>query len=143
MGNNDCTNCHRTESWGTILFEHKRTGFELSGKHKEQTCKKCHQQGENGAVHQLIFKSIKSNCEYCHNDIHAGQFKDGEFSDCTRCHTFDNWKPDKFDHEKTKFSLKGAHQKLDCIKCHPVVNQGNKQFVKYRLEDFKCSACHS
>jgi nitrate/TMAO reductase-like tetraheme cytochrome c subunit len=143
LGNNVCTNCHTTESWSTILFEHKLTGFELSGKHKEQTCKNCHQQGENVVELHWIFKSIKSNCEYCHNDVHAGQFKEGEFSDCTRCHTFDNWKPDKFDHEKTKFSLKGAHQKLDCIKCHPVINQGNKQFVKYRLEDFKCSACHS
>ena len=143
MRNNNCTGCHTTESWSTIFFEHKRTGFELLGKHKEQTCRKCHEDTKTGIGENLIFRSTESNCEYCHNDVHEGQFKEGEFSDCTRCHTYEDWKPDKFDHEKTNFSLKGAHEKLKCVRCHPVIDKGTKKIVKYKLEDFKCATCHS
>jgi nitrate/TMAO reductase-like tetraheme cytochrome c subunit len=140
---NNCLECHNTASWYTINFKHDQTEFELAGKHKSQTCSNCHYQLTFQNEKRLVFKSLQKNCEVCHNDIHAAQFKAGEFSDCTRCHTFKNWKPEKFDHEKTKFSLKGAHVKLKCNKCHQVVAFVNIKFIKYKLEDFKCSACHS
>ncbi len=140
---NDCRECHNTASWDTINFKHDQTEFELAGKHKSQTCGNCHYQQTSQNEKRLVFKSLQKNCEVCHNDIHAEQFKEGEFSDCTSCHTFENWKPEKFDHEKTKFSLKGAHEKLKCTQCHQVVASVNINFIKYKLEDFKCSACHS
>ena len=140
---NMCTECHSTESWNTIHFNHDRTEFELLGKHKDQTCNSCHYRENDFSEKNLVFKSLNKNCEICHSDIHAGQFKEGEFSDCTHCHTFDNWKPDKFDHEKTKFSLKGAHEKLRCISCHPIIELNTIKFIKYKLDDFKCSACHT
>jgi len=138
---NNCLECHNTTSWDTIKFDHDRTEFKLAGKHKSQTCGNCHYQQLPQTDKILIFKSLKKNCEVCHNDIHAGQFKEGEFSDCLRCHTFENWKAEKFDHEKTKFSLKGGHEKLKCTQCHYVVASVNINFIKYKLEDFKCSAC--
>jgi nitrate/TMAO reductase-like tetraheme cytochrome c subunit len=140
---NNCLECHNTASWDTINFKHDQTEFELKGKHKSQTCANCHYQKKAANEEELIFKSLKKNCEVCHDDIHAGQFKEGEFSDCIGCHTFENWKPEKFDHEKTKFSLKGAHEKLKCTQCHQVVATVNINFIKYKLEDFKCSDCHS
>jgi len=143
LGVNNCLKCHNTLSWSTINFEHDQTEFKLFGKHKSKTCGDCHYQNKSSGEEELIFKSLNKNCELCHNDIHFGQFKVEKFSDCTRCHTFENWKPEKFDHEKTKFSLKGAHEKLDCIKCHFVVKSNNIQYLKYKLEDFKCSDCHS
>ena len=140
---NDCTACHTTESWSTINFDHKRTKFELLGKHNQISCGNCHsKEGSNGKK-EFIFKSLKENCEQCHNDIHFGQFVDGEFTDCTKCHTFNDWKPEKFDHEKTKFSLKGAHEKLKCSRCHKTVETKGVSFIKYKLEDFKCASCHS
>ncbi len=142
LNGNTCTECHATESWSTINFDHTRTEFELLGKHKKQKCSACHYQQSISYGNQLLFKSLHKNCEICHNDVHAGQFKSGEFSDCTRCHTYENWKPDKFDHEKTQFKLKGAHEKLKCNQCHPVVTLSNINFIKYKLEDFKCSDCH-
>lgn len=142
LGNNECTGCHNTESWSTINFDHKRTEFELLGKHKNQKCGSCHHK-ESGLLDDvMLFKSLGKNCEVCHKDMHAGQFKEGDSSNCTRCHSFDNWKPDKFDHEKTRFSLKGAHEKIKCNKCHPIV-AANFNYIKYKMEDFKCSACHS
>jgi nitrate/TMAO reductase-like tetraheme cytochrome c subunit len=143
LNNNTCNECHVTESWNTINFNHDRTEFKLLGKHKSETCSNCHHKEIGSDGKKLIFKSLNKNCEVCHNDIHGGQFKDVEYSDCTRCHTFDDWKPEKFDHEKTKFSLKGAHEKINCIRCHPYVSSGNINFIKYKLEEFKCSACHS
>ena len=142
LNGDSCTGCHVTEGWSIINFDHKRTEFELLGKHKEQTCRSCHYRENISFNNQLIFKSLGKNCEVCHNDVHAGQFKQGEFSDCVRCHTYDNWKPDRFDHEKTKFKLKGAHEKLKCNQCHPLIALSDIRFVKYKLEDFKCSDCH-
>jgi hypothetical protein len=140
---NNCLGCHNTIGWDTINFKHDQTEFNLSGKHISQTCSSCHYQQTLQNERRLVFKSLQKNCEFCHNDIHAGQFRGDEFSDCTRCHFFENWKPEKFDHEKTKFSLKGGHEKLKCNQCHKIVASVNINFIKYKLEDFKCSACHS
>ena len=139
---NRCLECHSAESWDTINFNHDLTEFVLAGKHRYQRCRACHNQAGNSSKAELIFKSLKKNCEECHKDIHNGQFIDGVFSDCLGCHTYNDWKPDKFDHEKTKFSLKGGHEKVRCIACHPVVASAELNFVKYKLENFKCSACH-
>ena len=139
---NRCLECHSVESWDTIIFNHDRNEYVLSGKQRDQICRACHNQAGNTGKAELIFKSLKQNCEVCHKDIHNGQFIDVAFTDCLRCHTYNDWKPDKFDHEKTKFSLKGGHEKVKCIACHPVVASTEINFVKYKLYNFKCSDCH-
>ena len=93
-------------------------------------------------VTSIIFSSIKKECEGCHQDVHYEQFKVEGISDCSRCHAFDNWKPEKFDHNKTNFSLEGAHQKIECTQCHPKVEISGNTFIKFTLEDFKCATCH-
>jgi hypothetical protein len=139
---NKCNFCHVTENWKSINFNHSTTDFVLTGKHQNVSCGKCHTiVAEDGKVFQ--FASSKSDCVSCHKDIHCGQFNYQVKSDCLRCHSFDNWKPEKFDHEKTKFSLSGAHSKLLCSQCHKLTVVEGNTFVKYRLEDFKCASCHS
>jgi nitrate/TMAO reductase-like tetraheme cytochrome c subunit len=140
MGKNECSGCHNTEAWSTISFEHEKTGFSLLGKHKEVSCGNCHYRGNNEFEKEFKFVSLGKSCLGCHNDFHFGQFKDSE---CERCHTFENWKPEKFDHSKTRFSLEGAHSKLQCIQCHKIVNEKNFSYIKYKLENFKCADCHS
>jgi hypothetical protein len=140
---NECLECHSTESWSTINFNHDRTEFVLTGKHKYQTCRACHYKVNKYGLNDLIFKSLDKRCEVCHNDIHNGQFKIGDVSDCTKCHGFFNWEAVRFDHEKTKFSVKGKHAKLQCISCHKVKERNEFKFIQYRLEDFKCASCHS
>jgi len=139
---NKCTSCHETDNWKTINFNHALTDFNLEGKHHEVSCGKCHTIiiGD-GKVFR--FASTKSNCESCHKDIHFGQFINQENSDCLRCHFFQNWKPEKFDHEKTKFSLLGAHSKLSCGQCHKLTTVEENTYIKYKLEDFRCASCHS
>lgn len=143
LGDNNCENCHSADSWKQIKFDHSRTEFTLSGKHAETGCAKCHVSQDMPGKIEYKFASLKPECETCHKDIHFGQFRIDQKSDCTRCHDFSNWKPVKFDHEKTKFSLRGAHSKLSCDKCHREVVVNSNKFIKYKLEDFKCAACHS
>lgn len=142
LPDNNCMYCHETENWKTINFNHAATDFLLEGKHLKVDCVNCHTVVTND---EKIFKftSVKSNCEFCHKDIHFGQFNSQGNSDCVRCHSFDNWKPQKFDHEKTKFSLLGAHSKLACGQCHKLVVAQGATFIKYKLEDFRCASCHS
>jgi len=137
MPDNDCSVCHQTTGWNTIIFEHSKTDFALSGKHAKVGCNKCHVKDKN-----YLFVSLKTNCDYCHKDIHFDQFKENDSTNCARCHTFDNWKPVKFEHSKTRFSLEGAHSKLECISCHKKIELNSNTFIKYKLEDFRCAACH-
>ncbi len=146
MKNNDCTSCHSTEDWKKISFNHDLTNFKLEGKHQTVKCKDCHEFKTVIDKIQFKFVSLKSNCETCHKDIHFGQFnseQDGINPVCENCHGFDSWKPVKFDHEKTVFSLKGAHEKLLCSSCHKKVIENGNEFIKYKLRDFKCASCHS
>ena len=138
---NKCNFCHQTESWNTITFDHKKTDFPLLGKHSSLPCGSCHRKSEN-EVTKIIFSSVKKECESCHKDIHFGQFQVEGTSDCSRCHEFENWKPEKFDHNKTKFKLDGAHKNIACAKCHPQIEVNGNTFIKFKLEDFSCAACH-
>jgi nitrate/TMAO reductase-like tetraheme cytochrome c subunit len=141
LPDNNCQFCHQTESWKTISFDHGKTLFPLLGKHNSIKCGSCHRKIENETT-SIIFSSLKKECETCHKDIHYGQFKVDGIADCGRCHAFENWKPEKFDHNKTVFSLAGAHQNVECSKCHPIIEMNGITFIKYKLEDFKCATCH-
>jgi len=58
--------------------------------------------------------------------------------DCTVCHVTENWnkiKHDGFNHNKTRFPLKGQHNAVSCKKCHPTL-----VFDKTPTE---CNACHT
>jgi nitrate/TMAO reductase-like tetraheme cytochrome c subunit len=139
---NRCEYCHQTEKWATINFDHNTTEFSLQGKHSSQTCRKCHESEIIPGSKKILFASIGKNCESCHKDVHFSQFKENGISDCGKCHGFNDWKAEKFNHSSTRFSLEGAHKNLDCIKCHPKVQSADVIFIKYKLEDFKCAACH-
>ena len=146
MPDNDCSSCHSTESWNKITFDHNLTTFKLEGKHASTNCSNCH--GEKTAAGKITFKfvSLKSNCSTCHKDVHFGQFNTesrGDLPVCENCHEFNNWQPVRFDHEKTSFPLKGAHEKVKCSACHKTVSESGNVFVMYKLKDFKCASCHA
>jgi nitrate/TMAO reductase-like tetraheme cytochrome c subunit len=143
MANNNCSECHNTENWNTISFVHDRTDFKLLGKHLNVSCTSCHYKEFNNGNKEFRFASLGNNCEVCHKDIHYGQFVQDESSNCERCHSFDNWKPVKFDHNRARFSLEGAHAKLECSRCHLKISENEKTFIKYKLENFRCADCHS
>jgi len=58
---------------------------------------------------------------------------------CQNCHTVYGWKPiravPEFDHNQTKFPLRGLHENVNCVNCHTKMvfaNVGNK-----------CADCHA
>ncbi len=139
---NKCESCHQFKNWSTITFNHNSTDFVLSGKHQAVSCSACHYPITDSKK-EFRFKSLNKNCVQCHKDIHFGQFNSDEENNCEKCHSFNSWKADKFDHSKAKFSTEGAHKKLECSKCHPKQFENGISYISYKLKDFKCASCHS
>ena len=106
----ECESCHTVESWWkTRAYDHGKTRFPLKGKHSDVPCAACHL-GE-------IYKTAPMDCNGCHaiQDVHRQRFG----TDCQSCHAETGWKPAKFDHSvRTRFPLKGAHEKAECAACH-------------------------
>ena len=121
-----CTQCHTEISWSEINFDHKKTKFTLTGKHKKITCEACH-------INQNYKKTPKT-CSACHtvDDVHAG--RNGQ--KCSKCHNTTSWKKSLFDHDKiTKFKLMGRHKKITCNACHI------KNPYKIKIKK-TCTSCH-
>ena len=54
---------------------------------------------------------------------------------CADCHTENDWKEAKFDHDKTRFALKGKHVDTKCVDCH-------KKGADYKDAPRTCIGCH-
>ena len=137
----DCKACHSVNIWKEISFDHNLTKFQLLGKHAQATCRDCHFKEVDGAVKQQ-FANLASSCENCHEDIHFKQFEVLGKNDCGRCHTFNNWSPEKFNHNNARFKLEGKHDGLQCIACHKPTDHLIRNYVVYKFEDISCASCH-
>lgn len=137
-----CTNCHNEESWEGIRFDHNLTTYPLEGKHREPSCRACHFNEKIMGTETQRFSGLSDHCSSCHNDNHQNQFDNKGLTDCRRCHDFSNWKAEKFDHAKTAFPLEGKHALVACTDCHKTVPVGQKSYILYKINDFKCEACH-
>jgi hypothetical protein len=74
---------------------------------------------------------------------------------CQNCHTFEGWKPirnvPEFDHDQTRFPLRGMHQGVTCTQCHSKLvfsNVGTKcadchADIHKRQFGANCERCHS
>ncbi|MFA7273813.1 MAG: hypothetical protein WC044_08085 [Crocinitomicaceae bacterium] len=125
-------------------FDHNTTGYKLEGKHKDVDCKECHKSA-NIADSKIkkrykTYLGLQSKCSSCHTDYHQGTLS----QTCTKCHTMEDFKKaPKFDHEKTKYPLKGAHTKVDCKECHAKTTRNNKAFQEFSGIKFaNCTNCH-
>ena len=148
-----CSNCHTTTDFKKdIRFDHaKSTRFELTGKHKQSTCKDCH--WVNGKADYQFDHFEKKFCIDCHKNVHSEQFS-RKFSSqsCSECHTtedFENRLP--FDHSTTSYKIHGKHEKLKCQECHVKTNEVFETTKKkhpmnrYLFPEMKtreCAACH-
>ena len=107
-------------------FDHNESDFALRGKHRPVTCEKCHEPKKR-------YWEAPSDCNACHkkDDVHKGSLG----PKCVDCHTDNDWKEAKFDHEKTRFSLKGKHVDTKCVDCH-------KKGSEYKEAPRTCIGCH-
>jgi len=116
-----CLACHGEDAWRPASgFEHATTRYPLRGQHAEVACEKCHPRSGAAATGDLriAFKGVAfADCRDCHQDPHAGRFKES----CASCHTESGWRQGasaRFDHERTRYPLRGRHIALDCAACH-------------------------
>ena len=128
----DCTQCHTTNNWIDVTFDHSNTNFELTGAHITIDCSSCHQNGYAGTP---------TDCFSCHSneynnttnpDHQAANFP----NTCEDCHTTTAWIPANFDHDGQYFPIySGKHNgKWDvCIDCHTIPTD-------YAI--FSCIDCH-
>lgn len=110
----------------------------------EAQCSDCHASFEKSGMTAL--------CLDCHDEIRAdrtsregfhGQSPLAGSKPCNTCHTDHRGRDadiiaiqvDAFDHQWTRFPLKGSHAPLACSSCH-------KEGEKYREAEPECVSCH-
>ena len=138
-----CENCHLTDNWTKVTFDHKTTSFELKGKHVERSCRDCHFKKDKEDQIAQKFSELTGQCEECHTDIHQKQFGTNGVTDCTTCHGVENWKAEKFNHDLTRFKLDGGHKGVECKKCHFENKSNTVPFIQYKNTKMLCISCHT
>ncbi len=154
-----CVKCHSDHNgadfqiihWDPPIekFDHRKAGYTLVGKHATIACRDCHQPAHVPAAARAAMQAkdftrsylgLSQKCADCHADEHHGQFA----ASCETCHDSADWKnAAHFDHNKARFSLTGAHERVACDKCHMKVPAA-KPYVKYKGIQFSdCTPCHS
>src|SRR5467141_3012964 len=125
----NCSTCHNTITWNTAIFDHRTTGWALTGSHqlapagKVVACADCHK------ANNYTFTVANTDCYGCHqtpwlstqtlggavpNHITSGF----PTSQCSTCHDTLLWANGKFDHSTTGWPLQGAHTTTPCASCH-------------------------
>jgi len=153
----DCAHCHTARAWTPASgFDHAATGYPLTGKHVEVKCAKCHAaenetaapraRGRAGLVSAHAPGSIVATARYkpvahaecspCHRDPHTGRFG----AACAKCHTtrdFHTIQERTFNHDVTRYPLRGRHVSVACVTCHDP-----KRAWGERPAFNTCDACH-
>ena len=170
-----CAACHDTQSFAhgaRERFDHASfADFVVDGAHARAGCESCHAPSAQpdgggrrfGRVAKL-FPGPVGECATCHADVHAGSFdrapanvlagSEARAATCDRCHTserFDSPQARSFDHGAwTSFALEGAHQRMDCEKCHQDLSAptaDGRSFARveqlFRGPYDRCSSCHA
>lgn len=149
FGATNCSSCHGEDHFEPSTFEvlagHRRVGFPLEGPHATK-CESCHVSGlKHGDA--ITYRTTPKDCAECHLDVHLGQFAEKRLG-CQACHEIKDWKPERFDHDKCRFPLQGAHTEQACDACHlsreRVFPDGEKRQVVhyYPIKGRECGDCH-
>lgn len=122
-----CERCHTTAAFRPVAnFDHNRTRFPLTGQHRTARCAECHQGGK--------LRGLPMACSGCHTDPHKGRLG----KSCEQCHTTASFgSVTSFDHDRTRFPLRGAHRVAKCESCHHPKGRA----LKFKRFD-TCTGCH-
>jgi hypothetical protein len=122
------------------LVRHRESRFTLSGAHVATACIDCHKPFPSQVGHRYLFTD--TTCTACHSDPHgSGPGK----TSCETCHVVQSWKTlARFDHDSTRFPLRGAHQTAACLKCHKTgeASAQSPRRVVFKETPGNCSGCH-
>jgi len=136
FGKRDCAACHTAKAWKPATgFDHGRAAFPLEGRHADVRCDACHtrEPGEHGTRRYVGIAF--GDCSSCHKDPHRGRFG----PTCASCHAGGTWVPRLragFDHDRTRYPLRGRHRAVACEGCH-------RAGRSYRLPHGSCTDCHA
>ncbi len=140
---NECERCH--VETGENLFNHNEMSrYKLDGAHLTTKCSECHP--------SITFKPRPTNCYGCHPEpeIHKGLYG----TRCEGCHSTSSFKDIRSLHDVGDFSLRGAHDRLACQRCHKtsrnLAGSGNMCINCHRQDDIhsnslspRCGECHT
>ena len=141
--NQDCQKCHVADNWVDNLFDHNLTDFKLEGKHTTVSCMDCHGIEEAAAENKYAgFVDTPNDCASCHENVHEDQFVENGITDCARCHGFEGWGVEDFNHDNTAFKLEGRHAEIACDECHKPLEENGKIITQYKFDSFECIVCH-
>jgi len=143
-----CESCHTVSGFVPATFDvaqHNQTDYPLTGAHLAVPCLACHRVINKGKVRQRRrFDFADVTCEGCHPDIHKGQFIERiKAQGCESCHQTTSWAETLFDHDKTRFPLRGEHVAVPCQECHKTVDAGTKMArTLFKPIETACKGCH-
>ena len=140
----DCTACHDIGKWTfATRFDHAKSDYPLTGKHQDVSCNACHlpkgrpvRRNAKGEPVPIYKPLAHQECSDCHADPHGGRFG----TKCTDCHQTTGFKlirKSGFDHDRTRYPLRGKHGSVACEKCHDPKAPG-----QFKVAFATCGACH-
>lgn len=139
----DCASCHGADDWHRVALDHAKTGFPLAGRHAAVPCASCHfrvdEKGRKTEARRDLpvrYRPVPhGQCADCHRDPHQGRYG----ARCDRCHSVTGWSAvatGSFDHERTRFPLRGLHRTVACTDCHTTGR------FREPLRHARCLDCH-
>ncbi|MBK8171733.1 MAG: hypothetical protein IPK60_15485 [Sandaracinaceae bacterium] len=146
MRDGGCSHCHSPLGWNRPNIDHSI--WPLTGAHAQTTCDSCHTPSETDrrAGRGTSYRGVTHACEGCHDDIHAGQFRNSApVRTCDECHSTSTFEIDHFAHEDvTGYPIDGRHREVACTACHTDTTLRNDaHVVLYRLGYRACADCHA
>lgn len=135
-----CTTCHGQEKWKpTSGFDHAASRYPLTGAHGRVACERCHptEAAADGGPPRVRYRGLAfGRCEDCHRDPHAGRLG----RSCRNCHGTATWKTKElegFEHDRTRYPLRGRHREVACQSCH-------RGHLLTQISDYeRCRSCHA
>lgn len=80
----ECADCHRADRWRVIRFDHDRTMYPLTGRHRIAPCGECHT--------NPIWTGVRGDCVACHAFDRPRTQDHLTRVNCDDCHTTASWR---------------------------------------------------